>query len=173
MAETQPAEEIPYLNTTNLTFLKHNSRITVVEADDKKNSRGYTFLIYSDHGNKKRSKAVVEAPDEEGWFMWFELRHDLETGCPYRGKRVQEVDQYNEDPNKPLSKHESDTDNDLNEEEQRDSTMIRQSPIHALPTLQVPFKYTTMSQMMTALTIAVQTTTAGSAYDLSWSIKHA
>ena len=55
----------------------------VVEADDKKNSRGYVFLIYSDHGNRKQSKAVVEAQDEEGRFTWFELQHDLETGCPY------------------------------------------------------------------------------------------
>ena len=84
-----------------------------------------------------------------------------------------EVDQYDEDPDKPLSEHESDTDNDPNEEEQRDSTMIQQSPIHAPPTLQVPFKYTTMSQMMTAPTIAVQTTTAGLAYNPSRSIKHA
>ena len=60
MAEAQPAEELPYLSTTDLTFSKRNSRITVVEADDK-NSRGYAFLIYSDHGDKKRSKAVVEA----------------------------------------------------------------------------------------------------------------
>ena len=66
MAEAQPAEELPYLSTTDLTFSKHNSRVTVVEADDKKNSRGYAFLIYSDHGNRKQSKAVVKAQDEEG-----------------------------------------------------------------------------------------------------------
>ena len=73
VAEAQPVKELPYLSTTNLTFLKHNSRVTVVEADDKKNSRGYTFLIYSDHGDRKRSKAVVEAQDEEGQFTWFKL----------------------------------------------------------------------------------------------------
>jgi hypothetical protein len=61
VAEAQPAEDLPYLNTTNLTFLKCNSRVMVVEADDKKNSQGYTFLIYSDHGDRKQSKAVVEA----------------------------------------------------------------------------------------------------------------
>ena len=66
VAEDQLVEELPYLNTTDLTFSKHNSRVTVVEANDKKNSRGYAFLIYSDHGNKKRSKAVVEAQDEQG-----------------------------------------------------------------------------------------------------------
>jgi hypothetical protein len=80
---------------------------------------------------------------------------------------VPEVDQYNEDPDKPLSKNESDTDNDLNKEEQRDSTTIRQSPIHALPMLQVPFKYMTMSLTTTAPTIAVQMTMAGSMYDPS------
>ena len=53
VAEAQPAKELPYLNTTDLTFSKRNSRITVVEANNKKNSRGYVFLIYSDHGNKK------------------------------------------------------------------------------------------------------------------------
>ena len=62
VAEAQPAKELPYLSTTNLTFSKHNSRITfskrnsritVVKANDKKNSRGYAFLIYSDHGDKK------------------------------------------------------------------------------------------------------------------------
>ena len=91
-AEAQPVEELPYLSTTNLTFSKCNSRVTVVEADNKKNSRGYAFLIYSDHGDKKQSKAVVEAQDEQGRFTWFELRHDSETGRPYRGKRVPEVD---------------------------------------------------------------------------------
>ena len=173
VAEAQPAKELPYLSTTDLTFSKCNFRITVAKVDDKKNSRGYAFLIYSDHGDKKWSKAVVEARDEEGRFMWFELRHDSEIGHPYWGTRVQEVDEYDEDLDKPLSEHQSDTDDDLNEEEQRDSTTIRQSPIHTPPILQVPFKYTTMSQTMTAPTIAVQTTTAGSAYDPSWSIKHA
>jgi hypothetical protein len=61
VAEAQPAEDLPFLNFSNLTFSKSNSRVTVVEANDKKNSQGYTFLIYSDHGDKKRSKAVVEA----------------------------------------------------------------------------------------------------------------
>ena len=105
VAEAQPAKDRPYLNTTDLTFSKCNSRVTVVKADNKKNSRGYTFLIYPDHGNRKRSKAVVEARDEEGQFTWFELWHNLETGHPYQGKRVPEVDQYNEDPDKPLSEH--------------------------------------------------------------------
>ena len=53
VAEAQPAKELSYLSTTDLTFSKCNSRITVVKANDKKNSRGYTFLIYSDHGDKK------------------------------------------------------------------------------------------------------------------------
>jgi hypothetical protein len=173
VAEAQPAEDLPYLNTTDLTFSKCNSRVTVVEADDKKNSWGYAFLIYSDHSNWKWSKAVVEARDEEGWFTWFKLQHDSETGHPYQGKRVPEVDQYGEDPDRPPSKHQSDTDDDLKEEEQRDGTTIWQSPIYAPPTLQVPFKYMTMSQTMTAPTIAVQTTTTGAAYDPSQSIKHA
>ena len=124
VAEAQPAKELPYLNTTDLTFLKCNSRIMVVEADDKKNSRGYVFLIYSDQRDKKQSKAVVEAQDEEGRFTWFELQHNSETGQPYQGKRVQEVDEYNDDPDKPLSEHQSDMDDDLNKEEQRDSTTI-------------------------------------------------
>jgi hypothetical protein len=66
VAEDQPVEELPYLSTTDLTFSKHNSRVMVVKADDKKNSRGYAFLIYLDHGNRKQSKAVVEAQDEQG-----------------------------------------------------------------------------------------------------------
>ena len=53
VAEAQPAEELPYLNTTDLTFSKHNDRVTIVEADNKKNSQGYAFLIYLDHSNKK------------------------------------------------------------------------------------------------------------------------
>ena len=65
-AEAQPVEELPYLSTTDLTFSKRNSRVTVVEVDNKKNSRGYAFLIYSDHSDKKRSKVVVEAQDEQG-----------------------------------------------------------------------------------------------------------
>ena len=94
-------------------------------------------------------------------------------GRPYRGKRVREVDEYDDDPDKPLSEHQSDTDNDLNEEEQKDSKTIRQSPIHAPPTLHVLFKYTTMSQTTMAPTIAVQTTTTGTVYNPSRSIKHA
>jgi hypothetical protein len=38
VAEAQPAEDLPYLNTTDLTFSKRNNRVTVVEADNKKNS---------------------------------------------------------------------------------------------------------------------------------------
>jgi hypothetical protein len=89
VAEAQPAEDLPFLNVSNLTFSKSNSRVTVVKANNKKNSRGYTFLIYSDHGDKKQSKAVVEAQDKEGRFTWFKLRHDSEIGQPYPGKRVQ------------------------------------------------------------------------------------
>jgi hypothetical protein len=173
VAEAQPAEELPYLSTTDLTFSKHNSRVTVVEADNKKNSRGYAFLIYPDHGDRRRSKAVVEAQDEQGRFTWFELRHNSETGRPYRHKRVSEVDEYNDNPDKPLSECQSDTDDDLNEDEQKDSETIQQSPIYAPPTLHVPFKYTTMSQTTMAPTIAVQTTTTGTGYNPSQSIKHA
>ena len=74
-----------------------------------------------------------------------------------------EVDQYDEDPDKPQSEHQLDTDNDLREEEQKDGTTIRKSPINAPPTLQVPFRYTTMSQTTTAPTIAVQTMMTGMA----------
>jgi hypothetical protein len=73
VAEAQPAEDLPYLNTTDLTFSKCNARVMVVKADDKKNSRGYAFLIYSDNGNRKQSKAIVKARDKEGQFTWFEL----------------------------------------------------------------------------------------------------
>ena len=38
--------------------------------------------------------------------------------------------------------------------------------------LQVPFKYTTMSQTITAPTIAVQTTMTGTTYNPSRSMKH-
>ena len=64
-------------------------------------------------------------------------------------------------------------DDNLNEEEQRDSNTIQQSLIHTPPMLHVPFKYTTMSQMTTAPTITVQTTITGAAYNPSQSIKHA
>jgi hypothetical protein len=61
VAEAQPGEDLPFLNISDLTFSKSNSRVTVVEANNKKNSQGYAFLIYSDHSDKKQSKAVVEA----------------------------------------------------------------------------------------------------------------
>ena len=82
VAEAQPAEDLPFLNISDLTFSKRNSRVTVIEANNKKNNRGYAFLVYSDSNDrsKKRSKVVVEAQDEEGRFTWFELRHDAETG---------------------------------------------------------------------------------------------
>jgi hypothetical protein len=173
VAEAQPVEELPFLDVSDLMFSKSNSRVTVVEANNKKNSWGYAFLIYSDHGDKKQSKAVVEARDKEGRFTWFKLRHDSETGWPYQGKRVQEVDQYDEDSDRPPSEHQLDTDDGLKEEEQKDGTTFWQSPINAPPMLQVPFRYTTMSQTTTAPTIVVQTTMTGMAYDPSRSIKHA
>ena len=86
---------------------------------------------------------------------------------------MQEVDEYDDNPDKPPSKHQSDTDDDLNKEEQKDSNTIRQSPIHAPLMLQVPFKYMTMSQTTKAPTIAVQTTTVETTYNPSRSIKHA
>ena len=75
VAEVQPAKDLPFLNVADLTFSKRNSRVAVIEANDKKNNWGYMFLVYSDSDNrsKKRSKAVVEAKDKEGRFTWFEL----------------------------------------------------------------------------------------------------
>ena len=80
---------------------------------------------------------------------------------------MREVDQYDEDPDKPPSEHQTDTDDDVKEEEQKNVTAIPQSPINAPPMLQVPFQYTTMSQMTTAPTIAVQMTAMGTIDDLS------
>jgi hypothetical protein len=37
-AEDQPAKDLPYLDVSNLTFSKRNSRVTVIKADDKKNN---------------------------------------------------------------------------------------------------------------------------------------
>ena len=53
VAEAQPAEDLPFLNISDLMFSKSNSRVMVIEVNDKKNSQGYAFLIYSDHGDKK------------------------------------------------------------------------------------------------------------------------
>ena len=83
------------------------------------------------------------------------------------------MDQYDEDPDKPPSKHQTDIDDDLREEEQKDITTIQQSPINTPPMLQVPFRYTIMSQTTTAPTIVVQTMTTGAVYDPSRSIKQA
>ena len=95
------------------------------------------FLVYLDNnkGSKKKSRAVVKAWDSEGCFTWFELRHDAETGRPYLGRRILEVDEHNINPDDPISEHQSDTDEDLKQEEQKDVTMIQQSPINAPPTL--------------------------------------
>jgi hypothetical protein len=73
----------------------------------------------------------------------------------------------------PQDEHQLDTDEDLKQEEQKDITTIQKSPINAPPTLQVSFKYTTMSQTTTAPTIAVQTTTMGTAYNPRQTIKQA
>jgi hypothetical protein len=175
VAEAQPAKDLPFLNISDLMFSKRNSRVTIIKANDKKNNWGYAFLVYLDNDDrsKKNSKAVVEARDKEGWFTWYKLWHNAETGWPYQGKRLRDVDQYNEDLDKPPSEHQTDTDNNLREEEQKDVTTIQQSPINAPPTLQVPFRYMTMSQTTMAPTIAVQMTITGAVYDPSWSIKQA
>ena len=89
MAEAQPAEELPYLSTTDLTFSKRNSRVTVVEADNKKNSRGYAFLIYSDHGDKKQSKAVVKAQDEQGDSLGSNCDTTQKKDIPTKAKEYQ------------------------------------------------------------------------------------
>ena len=70
VAGAQPAEDLPFLNVSDLTFSKRISRVTVIEANDKKNNRGYMFLVTLDRNDrsKKRSKAVVKAQDEEGQF---------------------------------------------------------------------------------------------------------
>ena len=38
VAEDQPAEDLPFLNVSDLTFSKSNSRVTVVEVNNKKNT---------------------------------------------------------------------------------------------------------------------------------------
>ena len=58
-----------------------------------------------------------ETNKDDSLGSWFKLQHDTETGQPYQGKRVWEVDQYNKDPDRPPSKHHTDTDDDLKEEE--------------------------------------------------------
>jgi hypothetical protein len=62
LAEAQPAKDLPFLSISNLTFLKRNSRVTVIEANNKKNNRGYMFLVYldNDKGLRRRSRAVVK-----------------------------------------------------------------------------------------------------------------
>ena len=125
-AEDQPAKDLPYLDVSNLTFSKRNSRVTVIKADDKKNNWGYAFLIFLDNneGLKRRSKAVVEHRGLEGCFTWFELHHDAETGWPYLGKRTIEVDEYDLNLDDTSSKPQTDTDEDLKQEEHKDITMI-------------------------------------------------
>jgi hypothetical protein len=81
-AEGQPAKDLPYLNVSNLTFSKRNSRVTVIRANNKKNNQGYVFLIFlnNNEGSKRRSNAVVGHRDSEGHFMWFKLHHNAGTG---------------------------------------------------------------------------------------------
>ena len=158
LAEDQPAKELPYLNVSDLTFLKRDSRVTIIEASDKKNNSGYVFLVFldNDKGSKRRSRAIVEHRDSEGHFMWFELRHNTQRGLPYLGKRATEVDKFDINLDNVQSEPQTDTDKDLKQEEQKDVTIIQQSSINAPPTLQVPFRHTTMSQTATAQTIMVQ-----------------
>jgi hypothetical protein len=62
LAEDQPAKELPYLDISDLTLLKRNSCVVVIEADNKKNTWGYMFLAFLDNnkGSRKRSRAIVE-----------------------------------------------------------------------------------------------------------------
>jgi hypothetical protein len=106
------------------------------------------FLAFldNDKGSRRRSRAIVEHQNEERHFVWFELCHDTQRGLPYLGKRATEVDKYDINPDDPQqSEPQTDTDEDLKQEEQKDITTIRQSPINTPPMLQVPFKHATMS----------------------------
>jgi hypothetical protein len=38
VAEAQPAEDLPFLNVSDLMFSKRNSRVTIIKANDKKNN---------------------------------------------------------------------------------------------------------------------------------------
>jgi hypothetical protein len=129
LAKDQPAEELTYLNISDLTFLKRNSCIIVIEADDKKNTQGYAFVAFLDNnkGSKKRSKAIVKHQGPEGHFIWFKLCHDSQRQLPYLGKRMSEVDEYDINPdNVPQpSDPQTDTDEDLKQEEQKDITIIQ------------------------------------------------
>ena len=123
LAEGQPAEDLPYLDISDLMLSKRNSRVTVIEANDKKNNQGYMFLVFldSNKGSKRRSKAIIKHQDSDGHFTWFELHHNVETGWPYLGKRTTEVDEYNLNPDDAPSEPQMDIDEDLKQEEQRDS----------------------------------------------------
>jgi hypothetical protein len=54
LAEAQPAEELTYLNVSELTFAKENLHVIIIEANDKKNTQGYTFLAFLDSDDRSK-----------------------------------------------------------------------------------------------------------------------
>jgi hypothetical protein len=94
-------------------------------------------------------------------YNWYELKHDETTQRPYLGKRLPEVDEFNDDVQEALeSKGEHSSNEEAIHEVERDANIIRNSPIHAPPKLENPLP-NPFSKLTTTMSTAttVQTTT--------------
>ena len=87
-----------YLPISDITYSKRNSQIVVIKADDSKNKFGYSFLAFCDNNelSMKKAKPVVEY-ESDGVYSWYGLKHDKTTQRPYLGKRLPEVDEFDDD----------------------------------------------------------------------------
>ena len=152
-----------YLPIANITYSKANSRIVIIKADDSKNKFGYSFLAFCNNNelSRKKAKPVVEY-GRDGTYNWYELKHNETTQRPYLGKRLPEVDDFDNDAQeRPESEGEHSSNEEAIREAEKDANIIRNSPIYAPPKLENPLpnpfsKLTTT--MSTATTIQTTTT---------------
>ena len=152
---------------SDITYSKRNSRIVVIKADDSKNKFGYAFLAFCDNNelSRKKAKPIVKY-GSDGVYNWYELKHDETTQRPYLGRRLPEVDEFDDDAqDAPESEGEHSSNEEAIREAEKDTDIIQNSPIYAPPKLENPLPNpfsrltTTMSTATTVQTATTSTTT--------------
>jgi hypothetical protein len=111
--------------------------------------------------SRKKAKPIVEY-GSDGVYNWYELKHDETTQRPYLGKRLPEVDEFDDDvQDVPESEEEHSSNEEAIREAEKDANIIGNSPIYALPKLENPLSnpFTKLATTMsTATTVQTATT---------------
>ena len=128
--------------------------------DDNKNKFGYAFLAFCDNDelSRKKAKPIVEY-GRDGLYHWYELKHDKTTQRPYLGKRLPEVDEFDDDAQDVPESEEHSSNEEAISEAKKDANIIRNSPIYAPPILENPLP-NPFSKLMTTMSTATTVQTA-------------